>query len=215
MKNRKCILVVFAVLALLCLGIGYAALSDTLTLNLTINGDGSANNDFVTNEDEENEDKFNIVWTAAVTDLEYYDGDNTHPTLRGDKDVVTATFDSDNDTATFTVDKLGEKGDGAFARYTVKNESALEITATIIASIEALAGNHDVIIDFYFEVSQEDETANGELVATVDATDNHKVTLPQGAQVTLVVKATLNETLAEVETFTNTYTITLDARDHE
>ena len=37
MKNRKNVLIVFAILAILCLGIGYAALTDTLTLTGTIN----------------------------------------------------------------------------------------------------------------------------------------------------------------------------------
>lgn len=41
MKNRKTILTVFAVLALLCLGIGYAALSSTLNLGGNISASGT------------------------------------------------------------------------------------------------------------------------------------------------------------------------------
>ena len=53
MKNRKCILVVFAVLALLCLGIGYAALSDTLNLGGSISANGT--DDSTSTGDQANE----------------------------------------------------------------------------------------------------------------------------------------------------------------
>lgn len=44
MKNRKNVLIVFAVLAMLCLGIGYAALTDSLFVNTTVKLSGDSEN---------------------------------------------------------------------------------------------------------------------------------------------------------------------------
>lgn len=96
MKNKKTFIVLAVLIAVLMLGIGYAAVS-----NIALKIDGSATA-------SPNADNFVVKFTDAQV---------------GDSATTTATV-GDGKTATLTVTGLTAKGDTAEATYTVSNLSA-------------------------------------------------------------------------------------------
>lgn len=104
MKNKKVFIGVFLVLAVLTLGIGYAAISD-ITLN--INGTASA---------KPSDDNFKVLFTDD-------------PITVSDAAKVTATK-TDDLNATIAVKDLTAKGDKVTATYTMKNDSP-DLSASI------------------------------------------------------------------------------------
>ena len=106
MKNRKTVIVAFMLIAVMLLGVGYAALNDTLVV------DGTAGVD--------------VDDTKEVFDGDIY----FSKVISGDG--CTAVINSDPDTGTITVTdgKLKEVGDEVIATYTIKSESDLDVTIT-------------------------------------------------------------------------------------
>ena len=114
MKNRKG-LIAFMVLAVMLLGIGYAALSDTLDIT------GSADVNQSAAEEAFNED---IYFSAAVANEE----------------GNTASINSDNnDKASFTAKTLKGKGDKVTFTFTIKNDG--DVAATVTPKLNATLGN--------------------------------------------------------------------------
>lgn len=109
MKNRKFAVVAFLLVAVLALGIGYAALSDTLTII------GNASVSLENANDEFNED---IYFSAGQV-----------VTGNPSKDSVTAT---NTDDASYAVHSLGAQGDYAVLEFTIQNDSAH--TATVVVN---------------------------------------------------------------------------------
>ena len=105
MKNTKS-LIAFLVIAVMLLGIGYAALSDTLDIN------GSADVNQSAAEEAFNED---IYFSAAVANQE------------GNTASVSAT---DNDMADFAANTLKGKGDKVTFTFTIKNNSDIDALVT-------------------------------------------------------------------------------------
>lgn len=108
MKNRKRVVVAFLLVAVLCLGIGYAALTDTLTIGGTfgIQVDNENNPGAASEWDED-------IYFSAVTKINCSNvGASTvakeyTPQISSDKDTITATIPTgalfvENDTVTFT-----------------------------------------------------------------------------------------------------------------
>ena len=116
MKNRRTIVIAFLLVAVLTIGVGFAALTDTLTAS------GSAG----------------ILKTGAQSEFEakvYFSNASTQDALK-----ATAVVDSlDNDKATITVleGALKDKGDTAVVYLEIKNESDLPVYVTPSIS------NHD------------------------------------------------------------------------
>ena len=114
MKNRKG-LIAFMVLAVMLLGIGYAALSDTLDIT------GSADVNQSAAEEAFNED---IYFSAAVANEE----------------GNTASINADNnDKASFTAKTLKGKGDKVTFTFTIKNDG--DVAATVTPKLNATLGN--------------------------------------------------------------------------
>lgn len=112
MKNRKTVIVTFLLIAALLLGVGYAALTDTLTIigNAHIDID-AANKAF----DD------NLEFTDAVVVTARCTGTGTTD------DVCSFTADD----ATFTANKLARVGEVAVFKFTITNESNLDAKITI------------------------------------------------------------------------------------
>ena len=108
MKNRKTIIVAFMLLACMLLGVGYAALTDTLTIA------GQAN---VTTGESSDEFKEDIYFKSANA---------TAPD--------TATVLTDNNRASFTVNSLSLDGDTATFTFVIANESEHNATVAITAT---------------------------------------------------------------------------------
>ena len=114
MKNRKSLIAVLLV-AVMLLGIGYAALTDTLDIT------GSADVNQSAAEEAFNED---IYFSAAVAN----------------EDGNTASVNADNnDKASFTAKTLKGKGDKVTFTFTIKNDG--DVAATVTPKLNASLGN--------------------------------------------------------------------------
>ena len=143
MKNRKSLIAVLLV-AVMLLGIGYAALTDTLDIT------GSADVNQSAAEEAFNED---IYFSAAVAN----EAGNT------------ASVNADNnDKASFTAKTLKGKGDKVTFTFTIKNDG--DIAATVTPKLNATLGNTN---PEYFSLTSDWEggekvlAANSELTYTL------------------------------------------------
>lgn len=102
MKSKKTLMTLGVIVAVLVLGVGYAAITD---INLNINGTAAAT---------PSDDNFSVIFTGT-------------PSTSGD--TVSASI-TDDLTATMTVTGLTTTGDTATASYTIKNASE-ELSATV------------------------------------------------------------------------------------
>lgn len=120
MKNRKIVVVAFLLIAVLLLGVGYAALTDTLTIigNAHIDVD-TANKTF----DER------IYFSAAEA---------TSTTGTGTT-ADTASFTADD--ATYTANKLAVKGEKSVFTFTITNVS--NVDAEITVNTKKLSGDNN------------------------------------------------------------------------
>ena len=110
MKNRKIVVVAFLVVAVMLLGVGYAALTDTLTII------GNAHIDL---------DKTNSLFDERIkfTAAEVLDSTGKGTTA----DV--ASFNSDD--ATFTVNSMAEVNDKSVFLFTITSESNVDANITV------------------------------------------------------------------------------------
>ena len=106
MKNKKTIIALTILLAVLALGIGYATITN-ITLNITGSAAATASGD-----------NFKVKFDSTVTPT----GTNATGTITGDR------------TAEITVSGLTTRGNAATATYTVKNEST-DLGATLSANV--------------------------------------------------------------------------------
>ncbi|MBQ5473411.1 MAG: hypothetical protein IIT65_01685 [Lachnospiraceae bacterium] len=99
-KKRSLSIFIFALIAFIVLGVGYAAINN---INLIINGTGS------------------VTATQSNFDVRFLDVDGHRPTITpGSPNTVSVI---DNTTASFDVSTLSKKGDTATATIDVKNNS--------------------------------------------------------------------------------------------
>ena len=120
MKNRRTVVVAFLLVAAMLLGVGYAALTDTLTIigNAHVDLD-TANKTF----DER------IYFSAAEA---------TSTTGSGTTADVASLSGEKSDDATYTVNKLAITGEKSVFTFTIKNES--NVDAKITAATTKLSG---------------------------------------------------------------------------
>lgn len=116
MKNRKVVVIAFLVIAAMMLGIGYAALTDTLDIT------GSAD---VNVSDLEKEFEEDIYFSLAVAN-------------NGAPDTASINADN-NDKASFSAKSLVKKGDVATFTFTIENDSAHDVSVT--PKLNATLGN--------------------------------------------------------------------------
>jgi len=110
MKNRRIVIVAFLLIATLTIGIGYAALTDNLTIIGNAHVDvGAANNAF----------DAKVAFIAAEA---------TSSTGTGTTADV-ASFTADD--ATFTANRLAITGEQSVFTFTVENQSNVDATITI------------------------------------------------------------------------------------
>lgn len=131
MKNRKSVIVAFLLVAVMLLGVGYAALTDVLDITGTADVNQSAA------EESFNKD---IFFSAAVAN-------ETGNTASGNTASVNA---DNNDKASFTVNSLKGKDDAASFTFTIKN--AGDVAANIIPKLNAALGN---TLPEYFDVTSD------------------------------------------------------------
>lgn len=105
MKNKKSVLICFAILALLCLGIGFATLVDELTIDANVIQEG-------TSSEEHEESLFDIQFTGKSKVSE------GSTTINVDIDT---SYDVANDSAEFVVSGMKVENDTVTITYTIKN----------------------------------------------------------------------------------------------
>ena len=136
MKNRRNVVVAFLVVAVMLLGIGYAALSDTLDIT------GSADVNQSAAEEAFNED---IYFSAAVAN----------------ETGNTASVNADNnDKASFTAATLKGKGDKVTFTFTISNDG--DLAATVTPKLNASLGNTN---SEYFSIKSDWDGAEKTLAA--------------------------------------------------
>lgn len=118
MKNRKIVVVAFLLIAVLLLGVGYAALTDTLTII------GNAHIDV---------DTANKTFDERIY---FSDAKATSSTGTGTT-ADTASFTADD--ATYTANKLAIKGEMSVFTFTIKNDS--NVDAVISVNTTKLSGD--------------------------------------------------------------------------
>ena len=170
MKNRKKILVAFLLVAVMIMGVGYAAFSDTLTNigNVVID----------IKQAEANYDE-KVYWSAGEFTA-HGTGDATKDTVGG--------VGAGSDDATYNIHSLATKGEKAVVVFTIKNESNVPVKITIpekklsgvdnqsnsnaqYFSVEYAYGNTDMII-----------AANGgTMTVTITVTVIDSITVATGA----------------------------------
>ena len=171
MKNRRIAVISIVLVAVLCLGVGYAALTDDMSVtgNLSINKDAA-------NEDFDMDVHFD-PGTAATITKESSDGTTDVSTVTAT--VTTAENGDVNDLLKITIPAgvLNFKGDKLTVKATVVNNST-EFDATV--KMVAVDGQDDALL------STVSCTFNGAQEITIDANGGT-------AEVTVVI--TLNETV--------------------
>ena len=118
MKNRKIVVVAFLLIAVLLLGVGYAALTDTLTII------GNAHIDV---------DTANATFDERI---KFVDSEATSSTGTGTKADVASHNDDD---ATYTVNKLAVVGEKSVFTFTIRNDS--NVDAKISVGANKLSGS--------------------------------------------------------------------------
>lgn len=167
MKNKKSVLICFAILALLCLGIGFASLVDNLTINANVN---------ITASDADYEDE-NV--------FEIYFIDQTYTGSAG----VTVTFNPNavsntQDASSFSVAGLNVKDETVTITYKV---GILDLPANYDATLSI---DKSVLTNSALDAAS--VTTSVSLDKT-KLTDTYTNDASQFATITIVI--TLNETL--------------------
>ena len=141
MKNRRNVVIAFMIVAVMLLGIGYAALSDTLDIT------GSADVNQSAAEEAFNED---VYFSAAAAN----------------ETGNTASVNADNnDKASFTAATLKGKGDKVTFTFTIKNDG--DVDANVTPKLNATLGNTNTE---YFTISSDWDGATKTLSAHSEIT---------------------------------------------
>ena len=151
MRNRRNVIIAFLVVAVLCLGVGFAALSDSLTVGGTLSY---------------NPDKGNEALNAAVyfTDGEVTGGTCTKSaSITVTVDNVDASNTKDKLTITVGEDAFAVAGETAIITATIKNDS--ETAVTVSAHTETAYATHFTILS-----PSADIEANGTGTITITIT---------------------------------------------
>ena len=155
MKNRRTVVVAFLLCAVMLLGVGYAALSDTLDIT------GSADVNQSAAEEAFNED---IYFSAAVAN-NIAGADNAGGN--------TASVNADNnDKASFTIKSMKGAGDKATFTFTIKNDG--DVDADVTPKLNATLGNTN---PEYFSIKSDWDGAEKTLAAHSEITYTLTVTL--------------------------------------
>ena len=188
MKNKKYLVSLFVLVALLCLGIGYAAVSKVLVIsgNASMTEADPNPGDDITADDitnEELEKNFKIHFVKSAGYPETFEG-----TCTGDDTAIVTGITEGNLTADITVTGLNIYGSTATITFTVKNDSE-DLTA-LFKKVEIVNTNEE-----YFDVTTD-----------WNATESAPVTIAAGAAktITVTIEVIKSATVAQNATFTIT-----------
>ena len=139
MKNRRNMIVAFLLCACLIVGVGYAALTDTLDVIGDTNLSNEAANEEL-NEDIYFKETLNVENCGAVVSL-------------SDNDKIAVTVTDDNS-------KMAVTGDSASFQAVVKNDSLVDVVLTFTYTASAYIDMHVVEADGVVVPAQGEVTLN-------------------------------------------------------
>ena len=162
MKNKRTFVGLFVILALLCLGIGYAAISKTLTINGGV----------ATGEAKDLADNFILYFTEVETDTTLAEGATVTANVNPAEESLSTTFKIEN------MNKVGSK---VVLTYTVKNasEDLYANSPKIMFGVDEVNANEEIPVgevygaDPHFTIKVTPNLVNGQ--AAPDST--HTITI--------------------------------------
>lgn len=190
MKNRKVIVTAFLLVAVMLLGVGYAAVSDTLNFSgdATISGDQA-----------QHEFDVDVRITAVSEDMadwKEYNSAGPEIDIADDLTVdIMGSGDNEQDVVDFQIFSLSDAGQSQVIWFKVRNDSAHD--ATLYGSEITENGTHD-----YFEAVYEIYTADGSATTTV---------LPAAGEVLVKLTITVKGTPTELYQGNFSFVITAEA----
>lgn len=190
MKNRKVIVTAFLLVAVMLLGVGYAAVSDTLNFggDATISGDQA-----------QHEFDVDVKIIAVSEDMAtWHDYSSAGAEINRESDLVVdimGSGDNQQDVVDFQIFSLSDAGQSKTIWFKVENESAHD--ATLIPSDITENGTHD-----YFDSAYEIYTADGSATTRV---------LPAGGEVLVKLVITVKATPTELYQGNFSFVITAEA----
>ena len=187
MKNRRIVVVAFVLASVLLLGVGYAALTDELTITGNMSADPSVS---------QNEFQAMVYFSDAVVSKTVAD-------TNGDPAAGTAAANvtADNNKAHFEVLGLQNEGDTVTFKFTIKNESEWAATVAPKIGSEILSNENDGHdADEVFEVEWSwNENTSDQVEKTIDA---------NGGTLDVYVTVTLKDQPTEAHTASYTVSFT-------
>ncbi|MBE6666297.1 MAG: hypothetical protein E7603_08790 [Ruminococcaceae bacterium] len=185
MKNRKRIIVAFMLVAVMLLGIGYAALTD----DLFITGDATLNT--TQSQDQFDRDvKFIAATVKSSTGTYISDGVNEI------KDEATVATD---DSARFNVKTLAERGEKVTFLFTVQN-SSIEFDAVITPDADPSTNNTE-----YFSITYD-------MDANVDGVQTEGTAVKNGGTSVIAITVELLKSPEQNTTATFNFDITATSK---
>ena len=175
MKNRKSILVVFLLAAAMLMSVGYAALTDTLTII------GNAHVDL---------DTANKTFDERI----YFSAAEATSTTGTGTTADVASFTADD--ATFTANKLAVKGEKSVFTFTIKNVSNVDAVISINSTKLSGADNpsnsnpEKFTVDYSYPDGMEIESNGGTITVVVTVTLKEPVTSATSATFGMELTAT-------------------------
>jgi hypothetical protein len=190
MKNRKVIVTAFLLVAVMLLGIGYAAVSDTLNFggDATISGDQA-------------QQEFDVdvrIEAVSETNSGYVSYNAAGPEIDIPNDItvdIMGSGDNEQDVVDFQIFNLADAGDTQVIWFKVVNDSAHD--ANLIGSTITENGTHD-----YFDSNYVIYAADGSTVTTV---------LPAHGEVLVKLTITVKATPTELYQGNFSFVITAEA----
>lgn len=180
MRNRKTVVVAFLVAVMLLLGVGYAALTDTLTII------GNAQIDLGTAE------------TTFDSKVYFSASEATSSTGTGTvADVASHTQNGDD--ATFTANKLAVYGEQSVFTFTIKNDSNVPVDITMEPTKLSGAANPSnsntdkFTVTYSYPNGQTIQPQGGTITVVVTVTVAEPVTSATSATFGVELTATTNE----------------------
>jgi hypothetical protein len=190
MRNRKVIITAFMLIAVMILGVGYAAVSDTLNFggDATISGDQA-----------QHEFDVDVRITAVSEDMSKwipYTAEGAEIERANDFVVdIMGSGDNEQDVVDFQIFNLADAGDTQVIWFKVVNDSAHD--ANLIGSTITENGTHD-----YFDSNYVIYAADGSTVTTV---------LPAHGEVLVKLTITVKATPTELYQGNFSFVITAEA----
>lgn len=181
MKNRKRVIVAFMLVAVMLLGVGYAAITDVLDIQGTAEVT-TGNSQSALDQD---------VYFSGVKDPSDSTFKNNVTYTIGTEVQYTAQINSDNnDKASFTVSGLKKKGDAIQITYNITNNGAADLTATVTPLL--LQNSNST----YFDVTSDWNSLPQDIAPSASKTITITITLKETP--TVAVSTSINIELTAV-----------------